>query len=591
MSHTLEKWFTKPATAAAANPAAEQPPARPPRVQLPPREPARPLHEKRLAESDSDDDDDELLLTAPPQPKPEPKPEPNPEAAVEPKPEPKPEAKHARIAEGGDDDDDELLSSALPAVRSEGGAAHGRIADSDEDEEDSELPAARRADDDDDGRSTSEDDEEEEQTVEVMDRHRLSHNVTLCVSSGSVLDFGNGTAWPAARTAVVNAANQGGLGGGGVDGAFNSRGGEQLRRDRKALPVLPEGGRIREGGAVSTGPRKYGDLFAHTVIHAVGPHYSWDDDEHPESDALVADAYEASMAEARTASIEYLGFSLLSAGIFRGGRALPDVLRIGMDAIAAHVYPGLKEVHMVGFQGQEKKVLCRCLQERKERHGNESKRQREEQSEAAPPSHAAKTPKSAAPRQSKLKLNRGSPKKAARQDPEEAEKKKAAAAKSFAYTDSAPAQDPEQAENKKPAAAQPSPYVDAATGYINTSPAAPAAPSRPSSQQKRPQPVVKTESDAPPPKKAKTSPAPKSKPAQKPKQPKGRAKLAKAANAKGQMSLGFAAAVQPGGKAELVAINQRPKDAGGGAEAGSGQASAAESMQQLLVRRMVVAGV
>ena len=98
----------------------------------------------------------------------------------------------------------------------------------------------------------------------------------------------------------------------------------------------------------------------------------------------------------------------------RGGRALSDVLRIGMDAIAAHVYPGLKEVHMVGFQGQEKKVLCRCLQERKERHGNESKRQREEQSEAAPPSHAAKTPKSAAPRQSKLKLNRGSPKKAAR---------------------------------------------------------------------------------------------------------------------------------------------------------------------------------
>jgi len=297
------------------------------------------------------------------------------------------------------------------------------------------------------------------------------------------------------------------------------------------------------------------------------------------------------MAEASNASIEYLGFSLLSAGIFRGGRALSDVLRVGMDAIAAHVYPGLKEVHMVGFQEQEKKVLCRCLQERKERHGNESKRQREEQSQAAPPSHAAKTPKSAAPRQSKMKLNRGSPKKAARQDPEEAEKKKAAAAKSFAYTDSAPAQDPEQAQKQKPAAAQPSPYVDAATGYINTSPAAPAAPSRPSSQQKRPQPVAKTESDAPPPKKAKTSPAPKSKPSQKPKQPKGRAKLAKAANAKGQMSLGFAAAVKPGGKAELVAINQRPKDAGGGSEAGSGQASAAESMQQLLVRRVIVAGV
>ena len=57
------------------------------------------------------------------------------------------------------------------------------------------------------------------------------------------------------------------------------------------------------------------------------------------------------------------------------------------------------------------------------------------------------------------------------------------------------------------------------------------------------------------------------------------------------MSLGFAAAVKPGGKAELVAINQRPKDAGGGSDPGSGQASAAESMQQLLVRRVIVAGV
>ena len=40
------------------------------------------------------------------------------------------------------------------------------------------------------------------------------------------------------------------------------------------------------------------------------------------------------MAVARSASIEYLGFSLLSAGIFRGGRDLSDVLRVGMDAIA-----------------------------------------------------------------------------------------------------------------------------------------------------------------------------------------------------------------------------------------------------------------
>ncbi len=106
--------------------------------------------------------------------------------------------------------------------------------------------------------------------VRVLASISLGHGARLCVSAGSVLDFGEGgTGWPRARTAVVNAANTGGLGGGGVDGAFVSRGGARLAGDRKALPVLSTDGggeeRIRTGGAVVTGPNQYGSLFANTV--------------------------------------------------------------------------------------------------------------------------------------------------------------------------------------------------------------------------------------------------------------------------------------------------------------------------------------
>ena len=220
--------------------------------------------------------------------------------------------------------------------------------------------------------------EREQVPATATERQRCSRGVTelrraslehgsIVVSAGSVLDFGGGTDWTPATVAIVNAANCGGLGGGGVDGAITSAGGPQLAADRRALPIL-EGtymDRITTGGAVLTGPGCYGRLHAANVIHAVGPNYIVLDgvgDSLEDGDVLLSDAYRASMRTAADADIEFIGFSLLSAGIFRGPRSLEHVLRLGMEAIKECAYPGLKEVHLVAFMDEEQQVLIDLIE-------------------------------------------------------------------------------------------------------------------------------------------------------------------------------------------------------------------------------------
>ena len=92
----------------------------------------------------------------------------------------------------------------------------------------------------------------------------------LVVSQGSVVDFQG--------DAIVNAANQGCLGGGGVDGAISRAGGPELFRARQRLPVLRLARtaarseiRCNTGDAVVT--TAGGSLHSKWVIHAVGPNF------------------------------------------------------------------------------------------------------------------------------------------------------------------------------------------------------------------------------------------------------------------------------------------------------------------------------
>ena len=180
---------------------------------------------------------------------------------------------------------------------------------------------------------------------------------TLIVSSGSVVEF---TYTPNPKSAaIVNAANEEMLGGGGVDGAISDAGGITLYEDRAKLPLLDMGIRCRTGSAVITGPGDYGTLGVPYVIHAVGPNYMEYNHDLTKGDILLSSAYRSSMDLARENKLEAVAFSLISSGIFRGRHSKKEVLRIGLNVIVQFEgYDELKEVHMCAFNSAEEELLC-----------------------------------------------------------------------------------------------------------------------------------------------------------------------------------------------------------------------------------------
>lgn len=165
--------------------------------------------------------------------------------------------------------------------------------------------------------------------------------VSLHIARGSVLDFA-APAVPKRVGAIVNAANKGCLGGGGVDGAINDAGGPKLWEDRKALPLRKGTIRCPTGGAVVTGPGDYGSLNVPYVIHAVGPNYS-EYGNFSKPDARLRSAYQESLERCKERGITDVGFSLLSAGHFRGDRTLKAILTISVKAINDWVADEMEE--------------------------------------------------------------------------------------------------------------------------------------------------------------------------------------------------------------------------------------------------------
>ena len=174
-----------------------------------------------------------------------------------------------------------------------------------------------------------------------MSTHTIN-GVTLALLRGNIVEM--------QVDAIVNAANSGLRGGGGVDGAIHRAGGPSIMEECRKIGGCPT------GSAVATAA---GRLPAKYVFHAVGPIYSGS----PEDERLLASAYQSCLNLAEQYGVKSIAFPSLSTGAY--GYPLTSAARIALRTIIEHIKQptSLQQVTVVLFGEDSYKAFERALAE------------------------------------------------------------------------------------------------------------------------------------------------------------------------------------------------------------------------------------
>jgi len=176
------------------------------------------------------------------------------------------------------------------------------------------------------------------------------------VSARLQVVFGNITGL--AVDAIVNAANERMLGGGGVDGAIHRAAGPELLDACRTVPEVRPGVRCPTGESrITPGFR----LPARHIIHTVGPVWRGGAAGEPE---LLASCYRSALELARAHGVKSIAFPAISCGVF--GYPVDRAATIAVDTTAAYLdaHGTPERVLLVAFDVTTEQALKAALQHR-----------------------------------------------------------------------------------------------------------------------------------------------------------------------------------------------------------------------------------
>lgn len=143
--------------------------------------------------------------------------------------------------------------------------------------------------------------------------------------------------------AVVNAANNGMRGGGGVDGAIHRAGGPAILED--CIARFPRGLATGDAGWTTAG-----DMQAEWVIHTVGPNYRAGERDR----GLLVSCYRRSLEVADELGARSVAFPLISAGVY--GWPLDDAVGVAVDTLR-EASTRVQECRIVAFDERIRELV------------------------------------------------------------------------------------------------------------------------------------------------------------------------------------------------------------------------------------------